>query len=305
MKTTINRKLALGLGAAALCASALPAAAVSFTQPGATTGVPAGVNPPPGLYFGNSANYGIGGSLSPAPSPSTSVGIEIPFFIWSPGWNFLGATYAASVAFPLVEIGTHNANYLRGPFNPVINPVQLSWNLGNGFAISVGEDIYIPIASDVVFAGAGVTSGASFEQRVAVSYIGNDWIASVNGIVGIATKDSNGVQLPDYVDVDATLAHTFGKWELGAIAYYSADINGGPGNPTFFNAGGKALEVGFGGLLGYNFGVVDLTLKLTHEFVSEGITAYGHHDTRVWSTIVIPIWNPTPPAPVRPVVAKY
>jgi hypothetical protein len=297
MKTS-GKILAMGFGAAALCASALPAAAISFTQAGATTGVPAGFNPPPGLYFGNSANYGIGDR-----SPTESVGIEVPFFIWSPGWNFLGATYAASVAGVAVEIGSHNANYSRGFFNPIVNPITLSWNLGNGFAVSIGETIYIPLASDVVFAAPGVTSGASFEQRVAVSYIANDWIASVNGIFGIATSNSDGTKLPDYVDIDGTLAHTFGKWEVGAIAYYSADINGGTAG--FFNAGGKALQVGFGGLLGYNFGVADLTLKLTHEFVSEGITGYGHHDTRVWSTIVIPIWNPAPPAPVRPVVAKY
>jgi hypothetical protein len=304
MTTSISRNLAIALGTAALCASAGPAAAISFTQAGATTGVPAGFNPPPGLYFGNSLNYGIGsGGTNNAPSPSTAVGIEVPFFIWSPGWNFLGASYAASAAFPFVEVGVHNTDYVRGPFNPVFNPVQLSWNLGNGFAISVGEFIYVPIASDVAFAAPGVTSGASFEQRAAVSYIGNDWVASVNGIVGIATADSNGVQLPDYVDVDATLAHNFGKWQLGAIGYYSADINS-----TAFNTGGfnsRALQVGAGGLLGYNFGVVDLTLKLTHEFISEGTTGYGHHDTRVWSTIVIPIWNPTPPPAPHPVVAKY
>lgn len=303
MKTLSTKLLAMGVGAAALCATALPAAAGSFTQPGATTGVPAGANPPPGLYFGNAANWGQG--IDVAANQTESVGVEVPFFIWSPGWNFLGASYAASVAFPLVEVGIHNTTYLRGVFNPAVNPIQLSWNLGNGLFVSFGEVIYVPINTEITIPSANTvpgvtTSAASFEQRVAISYIGNDWIASANGYVGIVTKDSVGNQGADYVNVDLTLAHTFGKWELGVIGYYAADIN-----TTVLNAAaGKNEEFGVGGLLAYNFGPVDLTLRLTHEFITKGSSNYGKDDTRVWTTVVIPIWNPTPPAP-RPIVAKY
>jgi hypothetical protein len=311
---TISRNLAIGLGAAALCASALPAAASSFTQPGATTGSPAGVVPPPGLYFANSANWGSGGSLSsvaPVPGASAAVGVEVPAFIYVPGWNFLGASYAATVAFPFVEVGVHTPAgahdlYLRAPFNPVINPITLSWNLGNGFFVSLGENVYIPIQTEVaspsnsVNPGA-VTSAASFETTGAISYLANDWVLSANGKVGIVTNDGLGNKGPDYLDVDLTAGHTFGKWQLGLIGYYSADIE-----TTVLNAGGRDEEIGFGGYLGYDFGPVDLTIKLTHEFVSKGeFLLYGVHDTRVWTSIVIPIWNPTPPAPPRPVVAKY
>lgn len=300
MKITTNKLLGLGLGAAALVATALPASAASFTQPGGTMGAPAGANPPPGLYFANAANYGIGGTAG-GTGPSEAVGIEVPIFIWSTGWNFLGASYAASVAFPFVDIGVHNTNYLRGAFNPYINPITLSWNLGNGLFVSFGEGIYIPIASDVVIASGGTTSPASFEQRAAISYIANDWIISANVIAGIVTKDSAGVQGADYLNVDWTIAHTFGKWELGVVGYGAWDLNTTPIN----FAAGRGEAIGVGGLLGYNFGPVNLTLEATHEFVSRGATNYGYHDTRVWTSIVIPIWNPTPAAPPRPVVAKY
>jgi hypothetical protein len=310
--TTTTKLLGLGLGAAALCASALPAAAASFTQPGATTGSAAGFNPPPGLYFANVANYGIGQELPGKfpPGDSTAVGVEVPIFIWVPGWNFLGATYSANVAFPLVEVGVkspgHAADlYLRAPFNPAITPVDLSWSFGNGFAISFAETIYIPIQSDTTVntSAAAVTSPAAFEQRVAISYIGNDWIASANGIFGIVTKDGAGIQQQDYVNVDLTLAHTFGKWTVGAIGYYAADINAPVGSTAAIF--GKNEEFGLGGLLGYNFGPVDISFRLTHEFVTKGDSNYGIHDTRVWTSVVIPIWNPTPPAPPRPLVAKY
>ena len=290
---------AVGLGAAALCAS-VPATAASFSQPGGTMGAPAGAVPPPGLYFANSANWGVSGS-----SPSVASGIEIPAFIWSSGWNILGASYAASVAGVFVDVGTHDQNYLLGAFNPYINPVTLSWNLGHGIFVSFGEGIYIPLKSDVVFASGApntTTSGAAFEQRLSVSYIANDWILSANSIFGLTTNDSAGVKSPDYINLDATIAHTFGKWELGVVGYGAWDIENT--GLTFAN-GGRGEAIGIGGLVGYNFGPVNLTMQASHQIVTHGFTNYGKDDTRVWTTLVIPIWNPAPAAAPHPLVAKY
>jgi hypothetical protein len=309
MKFATNNILGLCLGAAALCVTALPAAAASFTQPGGTMGAPAGANPPPGLYFANALNYGIGRGLPGASfDDSTAVGVEVPIFIWVPGWNFLGATYAAAVAAPLVDVGIRSPGhladtYLRGVFNPDVNPITLSWNLGNGFFVSFGEHIYIPINSEVVVASSAagvVSSAASFEQRVAVSYIANDWVLSANGIFGIVTNDGVGIKGPDYANVDWTIAHNFGKWQIGAVGYGAWDLETTPIN----FAVGKAAAVAVGGLVGYNFGVVNLQLMATHQVVTHGDTNYGREDTRVWSTLVIPIWNPPAPTP-QPLVAKY
>ncbi|MGP0057982.1 MAG: hypothetical protein ACLPID_01645 [Beijerinckiaceae bacterium] len=312
MKTTSTKLLALGVGAAALCASALPAMAATYTEPGITCGAPAGFNPPPGLYFINLDSYGIGqlpgaGALG----PSEQVGVGVAAFAWVPGWNFLGASYAASVALVGVEVGIKGTNYLRSPYNPDVNPITLSWNLGNGVGISFGEHIYIPVDEQINGSNspAGVTSAASFEQRIAISYIGNDWVLSANGIIGIVTKDSAGVQGTDYANLDLTIARTFGKWELGVVAFGAWDINGGPGttlqNMVQPNNGnpGKDVQYGAGGLLGYNFGPVDLTLKLTDQFYTRGDSGFPKNDVRFWTTIVIPIWNPAPPP--RPVIAKY
>jgi hypothetical protein len=80
----------------------------------------------------------------------------------------------------------------------------------------------------------------------------------------------------------------------------------GAANPLNGVAHFRDEAAGIGVYLGYDFGVVDLTLQLRHELVSKGaFDVYGKHETRVVAGLVIPIWNPTPPAPPRPVVAKY
>jgi hypothetical protein len=293
MNIVKSKLFALGLGAAALSATALPAAANSWTQAGATMGSPAGFLPPPGLYFVGAANYGVSSTDSRGLPDALGVGVQS--FIWVPGWTFLGAQYAASATAIEIEAGFHHANYVRGVYNPVVSPVNLSWNLGNGFGFSIGEGIYLPLTSTDVH-----NPGAGFEQHFNLSYIANDWVASINGWYTLSASDDAGFRQPDTLNIDYTLARNFGKWEFGVVGYTSWDTN-----ITNANRGlGKGEDIGIGGLLGYNFGPVDLQLKATHEIVSHGDAQYGPEDTRVWVTIVIPIWNPTPPA-AKPLVAKY
>jgi hypothetical protein len=286
MRINGNKLRSIILGLVALCAAASPAASISWTPPGVTMGIPAGAVPSPGLYFGDLAHYGT--------SPTKTVSSDVPFFIWSPGWHFLGATYAASVVFPLIEIGLTGSTkkYFDAPFNPLIIPMTLSWNLGEGFFVSVSEGGYVPVNTATAFSTSGVTSGAAFETRSAISYLHNDWILSANSILGLTTADAVGLRQADYLNVDWTAAHTFGKWELGAVGYGAWDIETTAAN----KATGRGRLVGVGGLVGYNFGVLTLTLEATHAVVQGGNTNYGKDDTRVWSSLVIPIWTPTPPA---------
>jgi hypothetical protein len=286
------------LGAAALCAFSIPAAASSWLAPGATMGAPAGANPPPGPYFVNVATWGTADSSS-----NLAKAAEAPNFIWVPGWNFLGASYAAAIGDALLEGGITkpNALYLRGPFNPTINPITLSWNLGSGFFVSIGEQFYAPVNTQVTVATANVRSGAAFEQHVALSYLANDWIVSANAAWGLVTKDAAGVQTPDYLNLDWTIARTFGKWEFGVIGYGAWDVQ-----TTSFNAAsGRGQAIAVGGLIGYNFGPIDMTFEVSRQVITQGFTNYGPNDTRVWSTIVIPIWQPEPPASSKLVSAKY
>jgi hypothetical protein len=285
--------LAICLGAAAFGAPALPAMADSVSQPGFTMGAPLGANPPPGLYFANFTNYGI--AKESAGVHSVGNGVEVPAFIWSTGYNFLGASLAMSAAWGAVEVGIPNTSYAVDMFNPIVNPIALSWNLGSGFFVSFNEDIYIPVHTKIS------APGSAIEQRVSLSYLANDWVISANNIFGLTTGSSYSARVPDYYNIDATLAHRFGAWELGAVGYGSFDLQ----TTALNSALGRGSAVGVGGLLGYAFSNgVGLTFILSHQVVSVGTTEYGKEDTRGWATIVIPIWNPTPPAP-KTLAAKY
>jgi Putative MetA-pathway of phenol degradation len=301
MTTVVNKLLAASAGAVALCAAAVaPASAGTWTQPGATDGAPIGALPPPGLYFVGNVNWGQG-----SPNPTTAVGVGVQAFVWNPGWTFLGASYAMSAAMIEVEAGVHGTGaagsaYTRGVYNPNITPISLSWNLGNGFFLGVYESIYLPLTEPFNVAVPYTTSGADFESRIGLSYVTSEWIASANVYGGVTTTGADGTRTPDYLNVDLTLLKEFGKWRLGPVAYGSWDLQ-----TTSQNVGvGKGVALGVGGVVGYNFGPVDFSVMLTHQVDTHGDTNYGKDDTRAWATIVIPIWNPTAPAP-KPLVAKY
>jgi hypothetical protein len=109
-------------GVLSLC-SAASAFAGSVTQPGETVGLAVGAPLPQGLYFVNTGDWGNRSGVD------TSLGVDIPVLAWSTPWTFLGARVQFLLAGPLVEVGVHHTNYLRGVYNPLVAG-QLAWVLG-------------------------------------------------------------------------------------------------------------------------------------------------------------------------------
>jgi hypothetical protein len=284
MKKFTSEIFAFSACAAMLSGSVQPISAASWSQPGFTMGSPNGAGLPQGAYFANLANWGIG-------SNGTAVGFEYPIFIYSTGANFLGASYSFGGTMPFIEYGVRDSYYTADIANPFIEPLYLSWNLGNGFFVSVAESMYLPFKSRMVFATPGATSGASIEGRFDVSYIANNWILSANTVLGIVTPDSVGLKDPDYFNIDWTIVHEFGKWNLGLVGYGGWDIQTTAANKV----PGPGRAIGVGGLVGYNFGTVGLTVELTHQLVTGGDTNYGPNDTRVWATLFVPLGIGTAP----------
>jgi hypothetical protein len=281
-----------GLLALCLGMAPLPALANSGEQPGFTMGTPLGANLQPGLYFANFTNYGIANDV--AAGHSLGNGIEIPSFIWSTGYNFLGASYAVSAGSGIAEAGITGTSYKVDAFNPIVTPVALSWNLGKSFFVSFNESIFLPVHTKVSIVGA------AFEQRVSLSYLGDNWVISANNIFGLTTDSAQGKE-PDYYNIDATLAHRFGAWEFGAVGYGSFDLDMTQINATL----GKGRAVGVGGLFGYAFNNgIGWTLILSRQVITIGATERLKDDTRLWSTMVIPIWQPASSAP-QSITAKY
>ncbi len=266
-------KLKVLAAAVALCLFVTaPAFAGSVTQPGETVGVPAGAPLPPGFYFVNTADWGCRNTTPNA----TCVGVTIPVIAWSTPWTIFGARVQFLVATPAVEVGVHNANYLYGMYNPFFAG-QLAWDLGNGFGFSYALGGYAGVKSDVAF------DSNSLNQRFALSYTGDGWDLTANAIWGVQQHKVTSTINPDFLNLDLTATKKIGKWEIGAVGYYSTDLN----DP--FVGYLRQSQFAAGGLVGYNFGPVILQAYLTTDLYEKN---YGGHDTRLWGRIIIPLGNP-------------
>src|SRR6202012_4477963 len=96
-------------------ADAAEALVAPQTKAGVLIGASAGV-PPPGIYMfnqtftyqanltGPGTTTALGGSIR----TGVQVAVDLPGFLFVPGWTFLGATYDAVVVQPLVMASTGN-----------------------------------------------------------------------------------------------------------------------------------------------------------------------------------------------------
>ena len=276
-------------GVLSLCTAA-SALAGSVTQPGETVGLASGAPLPEGLYFVNTGDWGRRSNVD------VSSGLDIPVIAWSTPWTILGGRVQFLIAGPVVEVGVHNANYLRGVYNPLVSG-QLAWDLGNGWGVSYLLGAYINVDSEVAF------SDTSLNQRFALSYTGNQLNLTANVIYGThfdhVTGSPQGSPCPppfglngcnsDFLNVDLTATRKFpGDWEFGVVAFGSTDLT------SPIEAYAKQSQIAVGGLIGKSFGGLILQTYLTTDVYEKN---YGGHDTRLWGRMIIPLWL-APAAPV-------
>ena len=206
---SILKKLATA-AVLSLCTAA-SAFAGSVTQPGETVGLAVGAPLPQGLYFVNTGDWGR--RSDPA---DVSVGVDIPVLAWSTPWTILGGRVQFLLAGPVVEVGVHHANYLRGVYNPLVAG-QLAWDLGNNWGFSYLLGAYLDVNSEVAW------SSTSLNQRFALSYTGNQLNLTANVIWGThfdhvtdrpqlsgcpAPSVFSGCN-PDFLNVDLTASRKF------------------------------------------------------------------------------------------------
>src|SRR5262245_29974387 len=289
-------------GALSLC-TAVPALAGSVTQPGETVGLNAGTPLAPGWYAINTVDWGCRNTTP----QHTCTGLTIPLVAWSTPWTLLGARLQFVGGWPAVEVGVHDTTYFAGLYNPVVAG-QLAWDLGYGWGISYLLGAYFDYHSPVAF------SDTSLHQRFALSYHGIDWAATANVIWGIHTDSvTDRAQLspcpvrlspalplngcnPNFINVDLTVGHSFGKWQVAWVGFYSSDLN----TPVLGYQ--KQSQFAMGGLLGYDFGAVVLQGYLTSDVYEKN---YGGQDVRGWVRVVLPLnvagapFGPPPPPVTR------
>ena len=282
--------------ALSLC-TAVPALAGSVTQPGETVGLNVGAPLPQGWYAINTVDWGCRNT-----NPQhTCTGLTIPVVAWSTPWTLFGARVQFLAAWPAVEVGvqrtsspvgTLQGDYFNGMYNPAVFG-QLAWDLGYGWGFSYLLGAYFDYSSPVAW------SDTSINQRFALSYTANDWAATVNVIWGIHTESvTDRAQLspcpvsvavvsptglgcnPNFINVDLTIGHSFGKWQVAWVGFGSSDLN----EPVLGYQ--KQSQFATGGLLGYDFGPVVLQGYITTDVYEKN---YGWRDIRGWARIILPL----------------
>ncbi len=248
--------------------------------PGATTGVPVGFLPPPGLYA-TEDNYVVFGDVRGNNGQVVRVHVTNSSFsvatLWSSPYHLLGAQYGAGVvqisAYHQVDStsvgGSSTASF--GLFNTILEPILLAWPLGNGVSVSTGQSIYLPNGE---FHHSGTarlqTSYANafwtYEPSVGVSYLGHGWNLTANNIFDVNTKDGE----TDYKSgnvyyLDLTAVKTIGKLSFGLIGDYTQQVSDDYQRGKRVADGNRAQHVMLGPLLSYKAGPVLVTARYLND----------------------------------------
>ena len=248
---------AIAIGGVASSASAMESGTFQNRLNGATIGLPLGAAPPPGLYTGletaylgmtagNTTNGRAAGNYGSAVLPAIAQAVPL---LWVPGWNFLGATYSASVVeafYTFVACGGATSNGANcggaapisgGGFvytNTYFQPIALSWNVGSGWFISAGFAFTAPTGTRQ--SGTPNPDYWTFEPSLAFSYLGNNWVASANFFYDVNTK-SDGVCCTPGTSItsgnalygDLTAVYKIGKWSVGPVGYFEVQTTNDTG----------------------------------------------------------------------------
>ena len=260
--------LAVGLGQAV---ASEPANLGNFL-PGNTMGATIAASPPPGVYFTSTAFYlpMVSGNGNADCGPGckeryNAVGATVNI-TWSPGWKLFGADY-----YPTIQTGGYQATATTSPYPPgggvlqspiynnildheinniYFNPLNFSWNLGNGLYVAAGLGFVAPTGS--TYAGSLVPDYWTVRPHAAVSYLGEGLNLTVNALYDINTESKgntglyqviarnpatplpvatllggpngpgNGYTSGNYLYVDWTATKKFGNWEVGPVGFFKA-----------------------------------------------------------------------------------
>lgn len=252
---------------------ARPARAGSAAQPGQTVGLPVGAQLPVGLYVVNLSSFG---TRSTQPRAS-STNVNLPTLAWATPWDVAGARLQVFFTQPVAAASSRGAPYQSGVGQQLL-AAQLAWDLGGDIGVSYLFGGYLPIQTRFL------TQSASLTHRFAASYTGQDWNLTANLLYGVFLdpRAPAGTLYPDYLNLDLTMTRKFGKWQVGAVGYGSSDL------PTGVGSDRPQGQIAVGGLVGSNFGPVNLQAYLTRDVVQRN---YGGRETRGWLRAIVPLYQ--------------
>ena len=284
------KKFAAAAGTfAAITLGATASFAQSTTIPGEQVGLAVGAPLPEGIYAIDTFIYRRNDTRF-----STDTAINVPVLVWSTGFKLFGANVQPLLAQPTVFGFPNNPGGLPNrDFSVNVGTLVgsiFAWDLGNNFGVSYLFGGYLPIETRFL------TQTASLSHRFAASYTGDGLNLTANLLYGIFLDpvSPQGGVYPDYLNLDLTATRTFGTWEVGPVAFASTDL------PTRFPGYQRQGQIAVGGLIGYNFGPVNLQAYVTQDVVER---RYGGRETRGWLRVIVPIYKESTnaAAPTRPV----
>jgi hypothetical protein len=275
--------------------------------PGVTIGVPVGALPPPGLYF-STANATFG--MNVKNDQGQNIGVRVQdtstneqLLYVPPIPQIFGATYGASViqgirapSTGIPDMGTF-ANF--GFVNTVISPLNLSWNLQNGFFVSLGLTTYSPSYNyHVTLVQNASRNYATLEPALGVSYLTDLWNLTAHPLFDVNfTNPANGYKSGVLFMMDYTALRKFGKFEAGLggtlTAQVSNDtIHGVPvaAAPGVNGVGNRAQNFTIGPVVGYDFSTVALTAYYNRSVYARNVAAGNN----LWFRLDVPLLSSAP-----------
>ncbi|WP_430913684.1 transporter [Methylobacterium sp. sgz302541] len=305
--------LAAGAVALSVGMTASAAYAGSVTQPGEQVGLAVGAPLPEGIYAVNTFSVG-----STDVRGAADVGVNIPVLVWSTPWKVFDARIELAVAQPSVFIWNNNATPDKSILYNTFVGSFFAWDLGSNVGFSYLIGAYLPDGGR----GLGAASAsATIRNGFALSYTGDGWNLTANLTYGITVDPvgihtfPNGLRVgfpnSDWLNLDLTATKTFGKFEIGAVAFGSTDLPVNRNQAAFANYQ-RAGQFAMGGLIGYNFGPFIAQAYVTRDVVTrDQVNALGFRvrtpeETRGWVRFIIPLYTPTAVAAApAPLVRKY
>jgi hypothetical protein len=183
----------------------------------------------------------------------------------------------------MVSLDIDHVGTLQGMYNPYAD-VSVAWKLGGGWALTQSIGGYAPVVTAVG------DNDWVFQETTALTYAGGGWNFTVRpalgftgGNVTLGVKDH-----PDYFNIDLTATKHFGNWEVGAVGFGSHDLS-----KAISNGGKEQAQFALGGLVGYNFGGVDVQVFATRDVFSQNYSNFDgskSYETRIWNRVVLPLW---------------
>lgn len=265
-------------------------------------GLPAGANPPPGLYF-NSRSGMWDATLSDGQGKDAGQDNKLADtalqLLWVPGWQVLGGSYRALLTLPLIS----NDQSRGAPFPPPlqgdssrftpgsveISPIGLSWQLSPGIFASAGISVFAPVSR--FDPAESINGGGDFwtiSPSVGFSYLRDGWNLSAHAAWYTSTEnETTDYRSGDEIMVNLTALRDMGGFSLGPVAYWRKQISDDRNDGAFYggSTGGRAEQIGLGLGVSSRVNMVDVNLNITDDIRSRN-TLGG---PRVWLNLSLPL----------------